>query len=83
MTEYPISIEPGTWGVVIPDLPGCFSAGDSLASAIDNAGQAARARIQPVVDDGGTVHAPQSLAVHRENPEFTGWSWAMIRVPIA
>lgn len=32
--RYPIAIEPGTdataWGVVVPDLPGCFSAGGTL-----------------------------------------------------
>ena len=30
--KYPIAIEPGNdtqaWGVVVPDLPGCFSAAD-------------------------------------------------------
>ena len=35
---YPIAIEPGddkhAFGVVVPDLPGCFSAGDSLDDAI-------------------------------------------------
>jgi predicted RNase H-like HicB family nuclease len=35
-----IAIEPGTgtsaWGVVMPDLPGCFSAGDSLDEAMVN-----------------------------------------------
>ena len=32
--RYPITIEPGTnttaWGVVVPNLPSCFSAGDTL-----------------------------------------------------
>ena len=36
--RYPIAIEPGTdataWGVVVPDLPGCFSAGDTLEEAM-------------------------------------------------
>lgn len=31
--KYPIAIEPGSdaqaWGVVVPDLPGCFSTADS------------------------------------------------------
>src|SRR3979490_664997 len=38
MMRYPIAIErgPGTavCGVVVPDLPGCFSAGDTLDEAI-------------------------------------------------
>ena len=39
--KYPIAIEMGgpkkTWGVVVPDLPGCFSAADSgIDEAIEN-----------------------------------------------
>jgi predicted RNase H-like HicB family nuclease len=30
-------------GVVFPDLPGCFSAGDTLDEAIDNAHEALKA----------------------------------------
>ena len=40
--RYPIVIEPGTdataFGVIVPDLPGCFSAGDSLDEAVLGAG---------------------------------------------
>ena len=43
--KYPIAIEPGNdadaWGVIVPDLPGCFSAADSgIDEAIDNTKQA-------------------------------------------
>ena len=36
--RYPIAIEPGSattaWGVAVPDLPGCFSAGDTMEEAM-------------------------------------------------
>ena len=39
--KFVIAIEPGNdnsaWRVVVPDLPGCFSAGDTLDEAIDSA----------------------------------------------
>ena len=39
--KFIIAIEPATkksaFGVVVPDLPGCFSAGESLDEAIQNA----------------------------------------------
>ena len=43
--KYPIAIEPGdesrAWSVVVPDLPGCFSAADSgIDEAIENAKEA-------------------------------------------
>ena len=38
--RYPIAIEVGdkkhAYGVVVPDLPGCFSAGDTLEEALSN-----------------------------------------------
>ena len=47
--RYPILIELGTadtaFGVIVPDLPGCFSAGDSLDDAIAGAEEAAAAWI--------------------------------------
>ena len=43
--KYPIAIEPGdqktAWSVIVPDLPGCFSAADSgVDEAIENAKEA-------------------------------------------
>nr|MBA3835536.1 type II toxin-antitoxin system HicB family antitoxin [Sphingomonas sp.] len=47
--RYPIAIEAGSdstaFGVVVPDLAGCFSAGDSLDEAISNAEEAVAAWI--------------------------------------
>ncbi|HET7925874.1 MAG TPA: type II toxin-antitoxin system HicB family antitoxin, partial [Rhodanobacteraceae bacterium] len=41
---FPIAIELGdakhAYGVIVPDLPGCFSAGDTLEEAIANAEEA-------------------------------------------
>jgi predicted RNase H-like HicB family nuclease len=49
--RYPIAIEPGTdataFGVVIPDLRGCFSAGDNtLEEAVTGAEEAAAGSMQ-------------------------------------
>lgn len=43
--RYPIAIEPGdethAFGVIVPDLPGCYSAGDTLEEAHANAKESA------------------------------------------
>jgi len=82
--RYPIAIEPGddthAWGVVAPDLPGCFSAGDTLDEAIANASEAITLWIEAVLDDGGDIPKPSSVSTHRENPEFAGWIWALAEV---
>lgn len=55
--RYPIAIEQGgethAWGVAVPDLPGCFSAGDKLDEAIWNASEAMSLWIESVLDHGG------------------------------
>ena len=85
--RYPIAIEPGdkrhAFGVVVPDLPGCFSAGDTLDKAIDNASEAIALWLETVIDDGGTVPAPRSISEHQKNPEFSGWVWAIVNVDLA
>lgn len=40
--RYAILIDTTAFGVVVPDLPGCFSAGDTLADALAAAREAAR-----------------------------------------
>ncbi len=85
--RYPIAIEPGdgthAFGVVVPDLPGCFSAGDTMDEAIDNAKEAVELWLETVIDDGGAVPEPSSIAKHQANPEFSGWVWAVVTVDLA
>lgn len=82
--KYPIAIEPGddshAFGVVVPDLPGCFSAGDTLDEAVENSREAISLWIEATLDDGGTVPAPGLLADHVKNPEFSGWLWAVVEI---
>jgi predicted RNase H-like HicB family nuclease len=79
---YPIVIEPGddttAFGVVVPDLPGCFSAGDTLDEAIPGAEEAAAAWIDATLDAGGAIPAPSSLDAVRHNPNFAGWAFGVI-----
>ena len=66
--RYPILIEEGTetaaFGVVVPDLPGCFSAGDTLDEAIE-AAQTGWARVpwDAVGVDGETKANESAITV--------------------
>jgi predicted RNase H-like HicB family nuclease len=80
--RYPIVIEPGSadtaFGVVVPDLPGCFSAGDTLDEAIDAAGEAAAAWLDAALDQGTPIPPPSDLDAVRRRPEFAGWTIGVI-----
>ncbi|MDP4029115.1 MAG: type II toxin-antitoxin system HicB family antitoxin [Gallionella sp.] len=84
--KFILAIEPATestcFGVVVPDLPGCFSAGDTLDEAIDHAREAIDLWCETVIEDGGDVPVARSLAEHQADPEFAGWVWAVIEVPV-
>lgn len=85
--KYPIAIEPGddghAFGVVVPDLPGCFSAGDTLDEAVDNAKEAIELWLEAVIDDGEAVPEARTIAEHQANPEYSGWIWAVVPVDLA
>lgn len=80
--RYPIYIEPGNaetaFGVVVPDLPGCFSAGDTLDEAIANAEEAAAAWIDATLDSGGVVPAPSDAGAHAA--QYPGWIVGVVTV---
>src|SRR3546814_12148795 len=82
--RYPIVIEEGTGtaacGVVVPDLPGCFSAGDTLDEAMANVEEAAAAWIDATLDAGDAVPPPSSLEDVKKRPEFTGWAFGVVIV---
>lgn len=85
--RYPIAIEPGdeqhAFGVAVPDLPGCFSAGDTLDEAIDNAREAIDLWLETVIDDGGNVPLPRPISEYQVDPEYSGWIWAVVEVDLA
>ena len=82
--RYPIAIELGTehaaFGVVVPDLPGCFSAGDTLDEAMVNVEEAVAAWVDAALDAGEAVPAPSSLDAVRAKTEFADWTFAVVSV---
>ena len=83
--HYPIVIEPGNestaWGVVVPDLPGCFSAGADMEDALLQAEEAVAAWIEATLDAGQAIPVPSSIDTLRaHHPELASWLWAVVKV---
>ncbi|MBK6869383.1 MAG: type II toxin-antitoxin system HicB family antitoxin [Burkholderiales bacterium] len=83
--RYPVAIEPGSdataWGVVVPDLPGCFSAGDTLEDAMIQAEEAVALWIEVAIDEGKDIPAPSPIeALRAAHPDFDGWTWALVKI---
>ncbi len=85
--RYPIAIETGSettaFGVVVPDLPGCFSAGDTLDEALAGAEEAAAAWIDAALDAGDAIPAPSSLDALRQDAAYADWTFGVITLDAA
>ena len=84
--RFPIVIHKGScsgYGVIVPDLPGCFSAGDTLDEAIESAREAIACHIEGLLMDGEPVPAWASLEAHQANDDYRGGVWAIVAVDIS
>jgi predicted RNase H-like HicB family nuclease len=85
--KFPIAIEAGSattaWGVVVPDLPGCFSAGDTLDEAYANAKEAIEAWINTALDNGETIPKPGHIETHMHDASYKGWLWGVVDVDMS
>ena len=83
---YPIAIEKGddntSFGVIVPDLPGCFSAGDSFEEALINAKQAIELHLEGLAELGELPPLATSIDNHFNNSEYADWVWALSEVDI-
>ena len=83
--KYPIAIEMGgpkkSWGVVVPDLPGCFSAADSgIDEAIENAKEAIELWSEVALDQEMEIPRPSMITDLQKKKEYKGWIWAVAEV---
>lgn len=70
------------YGVTVPDLPGCFSAGDTFDEAVERAYEAIDAHVELLVEEGGGLPATRSLAEHKANPDLADAVWVVIDAPV-
>lgn len=82
--RYPVVIEIGTpdtaFGVVVPDLPGCFAAGETLDQAMLNAEQAIALWIDAALDAGDAIPPPSALDTIRRRKDFRSWTFGLVSV---
>ncbi|MDO4698266.1 MAG: type II toxin-antitoxin system HicB family antitoxin [Pasteurellaceae bacterium] len=71
---YPLAIEKVSDGyvVAVPDVPGCYSAGDTLEEALLNSRQAIESHLELLVQDGEEIPQGTSIENHRHDPDYEG-----------
>jgi len=88
---FPIAIhkDPDSdYGVTVPDLPACFSAGSTIDVAMLMAREAIELYLDTLVEDGQKIPTPSDIETLRTNPDFADAIWAIVaadhtRKPVA
>ena len=83
--RYPVVIHKdpeSAYGVTVPDLPGCFSAGDSLYEALEEAVEAIECHLEGLLLDGEPIPSPSAIEHHQSNPDYSGGVWAFVTIDI-
>ncbi len=72
-----------SWWGTVPDLPGCFSAGDTLEEAIESAHEAIACHIEGLLLDGEPVPERAPIEVHQANEDFRNGVWVLVPVDVS
>ena len=84
--KFPIVIHKdpeSSYGVMVPDLPGCFSGGDTLDEALEMAHEAVICHVGGLLDHGEHIPKQRPLEIHHKNPDFAEGIWALIDVDLS
>ena len=81
--RYPIFIDKdpdSDYGVTVPDLPGCYTAGDTIADVLRQAVEAIELHLGGMLRDGDPIPEPKDIAFHENNPEYADGLWKTITI---
>lgn len=87
--HYLIVVEPATpenpdFGVIIPDLPGCFSQGSNFEEALENARESAVLWLEACFDAGRDAPQASCFQDLRDlHPEWNRWIWSSVYVDLS
>lgn len=84
---YPIAVERGSdkeaYGVIVPDIQGCFSAGDTFEEALENAREAIAGHLEILAEDGEEIPLASEAVNFFDNDDYKGMVWAVVEVDVS
>lgn len=84
--RYPVVIHKdrdSDYGVTVPDLPGCFSAGETMDGALAQAVEAIECHLEGLLLDNEPLPTPQPIGLHQQNPDYQDGVWALVTVDLS
>lgn len=83
--HYPIVIykdSDSDYSLLVPDLPGCCTAGDTIADVQQQAVETIELHLEGILRDGDPIPEPKDITFHENNPEYADGQWESIAVII-
>ncbi|TVR61312.1 MAG: ribbon-helix-helix protein, CopG family [Spirochaetaceae bacterium] len=83
--KYAVFLEKDTtsdYGVTVPDLPGCFSAGSSIEEAFEGAEEAILTHIEGLMLDNENIPQPSKIDELKELYQNQNYIWGFVSVDI-
>ena len=84
--RYPVVIhkdEHSDFGVSIPDIPGCYSAGSTYEEALTNAIEAIECHLEGLLIDNESLPVGAAIDQWINDEEFQGGVWAFIDIDLS
>jgi len=81
--RYPVVIHKdrkSDYGVTVPDLPGCFSAGSTMDEALNMAREAIELHLEGLIEEELPIPDGSPIERHKRNPDYKGGVWAVVEV---
>ena len=81
--NYAIAIhkdEDSDYGVTVPDLPGCFTAGRTMDEALAMAREAIELHLEGMIEDGEPLPDVKPIQTHQADPYYANATWAIVQI---
>ena len=84
---YPIAVEKGSdteaYGVIVPDIKGCFSAGDTFEEALRNVKEAIADHLEILAEDGEEIPLASEASAFLDDSDYQGFIWAVVDIDVS
>lgn len=84
--RYPVVIHKDSdsdYGVSVPDIPGCFSAGSNYDEALVNITEAIECHLEGLLLDNESIPVASSIDNHINNSDYSNGTWALIDIDMS
>lgn len=84
---YSVAVEKGdennAFGVTVPDIPGCFSAGDTFEEALQNVKEAIAGHLELLAEAGEDIPLASNASKFIDLEDYQGYIWAVVDIDVS